>query len=90
MVQSLPHKKHHCSIITASEIAQYAYCPMAWYLKKCGYKPTSVSLEQGKKIHASLEDTIFTVRESMQLIYRYILLGIIFLGICCSIFLMTW
>ena len=32
-------------LISASEIGQYHYCPVAWYLQKCGYEPQSPLLE---------------------------------------------
>jgi len=41
-------------IISASEIGQYHYCSIAWYLQKCGYKPKSTLLEVGSKKHVEL------------------------------------
>jgi len=41
-------------IISASEIGQYFYCPVAWYLQKCGYEPDSPFLKMGKEKHAKL------------------------------------
>ena len=41
-------------VISASEIGQYLYCPMAWYLQKCGYKPESSLLERGERKHSKL------------------------------------
>lgn len=41
-------------IISASEIGQYFYCPVAWYLQKCGYEPKSPFLEMGKEKHVKL------------------------------------
>ena len=38
-------------VITASEISQYAYCPVAWYLERCGSVPQSPSLERGRYEH---------------------------------------
>ncbi len=37
--------------ITASEISQYAYCPIAWYLERCGSTPESPDIERGKYEH---------------------------------------
>jgi len=42
------------NIISASEIGQYFYCPVAWYLQKCGYEPKSPFLEIGKEKHVKL------------------------------------
>ena len=41
-------------IIRASEIGQYHYCSISWYLQKCGFKPRSSSLEVGRKKHIEL------------------------------------
>lgn len=38
-------------VITASEISQYAYCPVAWYLERCGGMPKSPRLEIGTDEH---------------------------------------
>ena len=38
-------------IISASEIGQYKFCPLSWYLQRCGYKPKSKSLDYGKEKH---------------------------------------
>lgn len=50
--------KHTCfretGIINASEIGQYCFCSIAWYLQKCGYKPKSPLLEIGIKKHEDL------------------------------------
>lgn len=41
-------------IINASEIGQYHYCSIAWYLQKCGYEPKSPMLDIGTKKHVEL------------------------------------
>ena len=41
-------------IISASEIGQYQYCSIAWYLQKRGYEPQSHLLEVGAKKHVEL------------------------------------
>lgn len=38
-------------IIAASEISQYVYCPIAWYLERCGSTPESPSLKRGTNEH---------------------------------------
>ena len=51
-------------VISASEIGQYHYCPMAWYLQKCGYEPQSPLLEIGIKKHVKHGDIIDRVQIS--------------------------
>ncbi|MDD1748708.1 MAG: hypothetical protein LUO89_02430 [Methanothrix sp.] len=37
--------------ISASEISQYVYCPVSWYLKRSGVKPQSGGLKNGVVEH---------------------------------------
>ncbi|KYK24882.1 hypothetical protein AYK24_05700 [Thermoplasmatales archaeon SG8-52-4] len=41
-------------IISASEIGQYHYCSIAWYLQRCGYQPKSEMLNIGIKKHMEM------------------------------------
>ena len=41
-------------IINASEIGQYHYCSIAWYLQRSGFKPKSEFLDIGIKKHKEL------------------------------------
>lgn len=52
------------NIIKASEIGQYCYCSIAWYLQKCGYEPKSPILEIGIKKHEDLGKIIELTQES--------------------------
>jgi len=45
-------------VIRASEIGQYYFCSMAWYLQKCGYAPESPYLELGAKKHIRLGEIL--------------------------------
>jgi CRISPR/Cas system-associated exonuclease Cas4 (RecB family) len=44
--------------ITASEIGEFAYCPRAWYLKRCGEEPQSPHLERGVAFHEMHESGV--------------------------------
>lgn len=74
-------KEYNKPIIYASEIGQYHYCPLAWYLQKCGYKPNSPYLKRGESKHRSLGRILIKVekqnRQSKILSY---------LGLCCLLF----
>jgi len=37
--------------ISASEISQYVYCPVSWYLKRSGVRPQSPGLQRGIAEH---------------------------------------
>ncbi len=45
-------------VLSASEIGQYVYCSVSWYLQKCGYKPRSPLLDIGAKKHKDLGEII--------------------------------
>jgi len=44
--------------IKSSEIGQHEYCSVGWYLRRCGYKPSSKALDEGLKAHADLGNKI--------------------------------
>ncbi len=52
------------NVIKASEIGQYCYCSISWYLQKCGYKPKSPMLELGIKKHKDLGKIIESTQKS--------------------------
>ena len=41
-------------VISASELGQYHFCSMSWYLHKCGYLPKSQQIDAGIKKHEEL------------------------------------
>jgi len=44
--------------ITASEIGEFAYCPKAWYLKRCGEDAQNPRLEEGVAFHETHESGV--------------------------------
>ena len=44
--------------IRASEIAEYYFCPVAWFLYRQGYKPEEKIFENGYRKHVKLGETI--------------------------------
>ena len=53
---SISYKKS--DIISASDIGQFQYCSVSWYLKKCGYKSESPKLKIGSKKHSKIGEMI--------------------------------
>lgn len=45
-------------VINSSDISQFKYCSIAWYLQKIGYEPDSPKLKDGTKKHERLGTTI--------------------------------
>ena len=46
------------TILSASEIGQYTFCSVAWFLQRCGYEPQSALLESGARKHTELENIV--------------------------------
>jgi hypothetical protein len=53
-------------LISASEIGQYNYCSVAWFLHRCGYEPLSESLEVGAKAHVELGNILDYTKQNTQ------------------------
>jgi len=79
MVRTRKTQLNRSNVLRASEIGQYMYCSIAWYLQRCGYKPDSPLLDAGKKIHVDLGNTIDDIQDEMKRSRRYALLGCLFL-----------
>ena len=79
MVRKRQTQLNRNKVLRASEIGQYMYCSIAWYLQRCGYEPDSPLLDVGKKIHVDLGNTIDDIHDEMKCSRRYALLGFLFL-----------
>jgi len=68
-------------IINASDIGQYHYCSVAWYLQKKGYRPISKDLEKGflehEKLGKIIEKTNNDIKKSLALKMLGVLLFIL-------------
>ena len=73
------------NVISASEIGQYIYCSISWYLQRCGYQPDSVLLDKGKNIHIKLGNQIDKINIDVKRSNRYAFVGYLFLiiGLIC-------
>ena len=81
------NRLNNSDIIRASEIGQYHYCPVSWYLQKCGYKPKSQYLEIGKKKHEELGIRIDNLNVNIRKYKTFEILGYLFLIVGVLIFL---
>ena len=54
MIKNDSKKFRYNDVLSSSEIGQYYFCSMAWYLQKMGFKPESPFLEAGVKKHEKL------------------------------------
>ncbi len=66
-------------ILKASEIGQFIYCPVAWYLQRQGYKVESPALDRGLEKHVDLGEQIDTITEGEKesRLFFYVGLGLI-------------
>ena len=64
-------------VLKASEIGQFTYCSVAWYLQRQGYKPESPLLDRGLEKHIDLGDKIDSVTEVERTSQR------LFFAACC-------
>lgn len=51
-------------VINASEIAEYEFCPTAWYLKRCGVRPSSPKILSGTLHHAEEQRKVVAAKHS--------------------------
>jgi len=66
-------------VISASEIGQFCYCSISWYLQQCGYKPDSPKLEIGIKTHEDLGRIIEISNKSSKKSKVFALIGYLIL-----------
>ena len=72
--------------ISASEIGQYNYCSVAWFLQRCGYESLSESLDIGVKEHIELGNILDYTKQNTRkskvlsyIGYSLLIIGILFL-----------
>ena len=59
-------EKKNDNVITASEIGQFCYCSMSWYLQRQGYKPRSESINMGWEKHIELGDLMDSTQKNIK------------------------
>jgi CRISPR/Cas system-associated exonuclease Cas4 (RecB family) len=74
-------------VINASEIGQYYFCPVAWYLQRKGYKPESPMLDIGTKKHVELGRVIDRATKNAKKSRVFALVGYLLLAIAVLILL---
>ena len=85
--------KRSGDVIRASEIGQYLYCPVAWYLHRCGYQPQSPLLEKGVQVHEAYGHILEGIDQKNQLSKRCAVIGYLFLCVLILLILygvLTW
>lgn len=81
------HKKPALTL-TASEIGQFHFCSVAWYLQKCGYAPeTTTFLEEGKRKHDALGFIIEKTQRKTKKANTFAMIGGMFLLLAAIVFI---
>lgn len=79
--------KRYSDIINASEIGQFYFCSVSWYLQKKGFKPISKNLEIGTKKHENLGEIIDKTKVNSNRSKIFFILGIVILFLAFILFL---
>jgi hypothetical protein len=72
-------KKENSDIINASDIGQYYFCSIAWYLQKKGYKAESEDIKKGNFKHMMIGDVIDKTNQNIKKSYILKTIGFLFL-----------
>ena len=70
------HKTKPQVCFSASEISTFVFCPVVWYLQKCGYKPKSSKTKIGKKKHNILGKKLMRVQKQINISNYLLLIGL--------------
>ncbi|TAJ44958.1 hypothetical protein [Methanofollis fontis] len=62
-------------VISASEIAEFAYCAVSWEFERNGRSTYSPSIERGNQKHAEMGETITQVERDRQSFWLLTILG---------------
>jgi len=81
MADKYNNKIRNNKIISASDIGQYSYCSISWYLNKLGIKPNSENISKGVKNHYRLGVELDNSKKFLEKTYKSIFLGFLFLFI---------
>ena len=88
----MSHKKisnlKNTDVISSSELGQFNYCSISWYLQKIGYEPKSQKINIGKNEHIKVGRIIEETQQKIKKIKIYAKVGyiLLFLGIIIFIF----
>lgn len=78
--------KQKKQMISASEIGQFHFCPISWYLQKQGFAPASSLLTKGKKTHQYLGSILVKTEKTKKKIVILRLIGFVLLLIAIIFF----
>lgn len=65
--------------ISASELEEYAYCPLAWYLHRSGAEPRSMNISTGILYHGEEQRKALLAQHQMETANKAYVAGILLL-----------
>lgn len=68
-------RPNNSNVITASEIAEYVYCPISWYLKRSGCNPDTPGMAAGLEKHVEVGERLSLIRKKETASRRFNWLG---------------
>ena len=77
----MTNKETEKQIINASEIGQYHFCSLAWYLQKKGYKSKSSFIKRGEEKHHIYGKNILRLKKNKKFVKILYIAGILCLFI---------
>ncbi len=81
-------RKNGYKAISASEISQYVYCPVSWYLKRSGVQPQSFGLKRGIDAHEKAGSRLILLERRERAAGMFRLLG--YFSAIAAILLTGW
>jgi CRISPR/Cas system-associated exonuclease Cas4 (RecB family) len=81
-------RKNGYKAISASEISQYVYCPVSWYLKRTGVQPQSFGLKRGIDAHEKAGSRLIILERRERAAGMFRLLG--YFSALTAILLIGW
>jgi hypothetical protein len=72
-----PNNKKSNVCFSASEIGTFVFCPVAWHLQKCGFKPKSSKTKSGEKKHDILGKKLIKIQRQSNIANYLLLMGVI-------------
>ena len=72
-----PRQSSTSSIIRASDIGQYCFCSIAWYLQKMGHRPDSEAIKRGTQEHHKLGLQMESFKQSISISQKILKISIL-------------
>jgi len=77
--------------ITASEIAEYAFCPMSWYLRRFErVEPEPHKIEAGQRYHAAVGETVRKATELEERSRTFLWLAFLLMIFAAILWMWIW